>query len=1063
MTSVLLALVVAAAGISGATGASTAPLGSSPTTPGVLAEKGLVDELIVGASEDGSPLIAWDTQSGQGFVLGANLATIEGTFHGPASSAVAVSPGGRRAYFTDQSRTVEIASPDGARSTLELGGEAGGMAWIDDRRLAVSPVNGEFLVDIWDVESGQRLQEIGAVPRLSEAPGYRPLRATDIAWDRNRRRLHTLDAFTGRYRVFDLSKPGAPRRNAPEVEAQIEDQARARYDEWIAAMDRQLAAQGEFQGSTIWRFSLGLDAHGTAWMVERCDTAGDQATAGTAHLLAVDPGGKQHRVAVETACCSLEAVPWRDLLVFSRPASSGRAGCFSSVPRPDFGEAQSTSWWLEATPLSVPRNPRSRQSELNPAVRVRFPSGTDVTRAFGRLDGVGPGSVLVCTGGADRPLDCEQLWIDPDAGAPPDLDLDRDLDEGPGRPVTGRITVGGRGASGAEIALVPADFRTTRLVTLPLSWPAESDQPVREVATDGEGHFNLPLLAPGEYRLLVSLPGGRVDQGTTFTVRAAGGSDRSGDPQPVQLGEIDFPAGLRVEVAVTDPDGEPLPGALAGAAQPLPDGEAAPGAMTLFSAETDEGGRAVLDGLAPDQSVVVTCRSPGHVLWRQRFDVPPSYVDCSLERLGRITGQVVDEDGEPVSDGRVTLAGGSGFDAGALETVVLDQDSEGRFRFDGLEPAGFRLEATSPGRGTKSLSLMLDAGEARDLGEVTLRPGVRWRVRVVEASRGEAEPDPVPGATLTAVAPAGALRPVTTDDQGDAELEGPAAGALTLEVRASGFAPRRVEMPEEARSLNATPYQVILERGGWIEAEVWDETTSSPCAGCQVTLSGAGPVQVLVTDRSGTARSEPLAPGPWRASLARIQGYGTVVTRSGGDNARTVSVTPGGTVHVRFGDPRETLDVLISPPPPQPAAWRLVVRDASGAFRLYDLDASGSATVRRPAGAAVLALLGAGMTIELGTLRKDADDPTLINRATGLVTARLPSGFEENGAGTGAFRLDLIDLSTGRRVAEIDAQPGAEIRVPFLAGGTYALQGAGRTLATAAVIDGQETDLGDLQ
>lgn len=67
--------------------------------------------------------------------------------------------------------------------------------------------------------------------------------------------------------------------------------------------------------------------------------------------------------------------------------------------------------------------------------------------------------------------------------------------------------------------------------------------------------------------------------------------------------------------------------------------------------------------------------------------------------------------------------------------------------------------------------------------------------------------------------------------------------------------------------------------------------------------------------RSQLSSRGPLAPGPWRASLSRLASYGVL--------------------------------------------------------RLHDLDASGSATVRRPAGGGVLSLMGAGMTIELGTLAED--------------------------------------------------------------------------------------------
>jgi hypothetical protein len=423
----------------------------------------------------------------------------------------------------------------------------------------------------------------------------------------------------------------------------------------------------------------------------------------------------------------------------------------------------------------------------------------------------------------------------------------------------------------------------------------------------------------------------------------------------------------------------------------------------------------------------------------------------------------VDEDGEPLAKGRVTLAGGSGFGSAAVETAGVGPKDMGHFAFDGLEPARFQLMAASPGRAAKSLPVTLEAGEARDLGDVLLEQGAEWMCRVIDGSEDQADRAPVSGATLSAVSPPESLVPATTDSQGEAQLEGPATGPLTLDVQAPGFATRRVEVPESVRTLNAPPFEISLGRGGWIQAHVWDEKTGGPCAGCQIELAGSGPAQSLITDSSGTAWSEALAPGTWHASLSRIQGYGTVVTRSGGDDVRTVTVTAGRTSQVRFGDPKEALQVVLSPPPLESAAWRLLVRDAAGALHLYDLDASGSATVRRPAGGAVLSLVGDGVTVEVGTLPEDADDPTLVEPPTGVVTARLPKGLDDAGTGAEPLPLELVNMATGRKAAEILVRPGAQIRVPFLPDGTYALQAAGRTLATASVNGGGETDLGELR
>jgi hypothetical protein len=99
------------------------------------------------------------------------------------------------------------------------------------------------------------------------------------------------------------------------------------------------------------------------------------------------------------------------------------------------------------------------------------------------------------------------------------------------------------------------------------------------------------------------------------------------------------------------------------------------------------------------------------------------------------------------------------------------------------------------------------------------------------------------------------------------------------------------------------------------------------------------------------------------------------------------------------------------------------------------------------------------VTVEVGTLSEDAVDPTIIERRSGVLTAQLPSSLDA----AGPVWLELVDIATGRRAAEITARPGSELRVPFLADGVYELRGGGRSLATASVIDGGETDLGEIR
>lgn len=1004
--------------------------GESSRTLQSLIEARRVDSLIPGPS---GSLFAWDSESGRGVLVdpgaeGAPLLEVRGS----AGLDAAISPGGRRAFLVSEGRWVEIQSPEGEPMRLDLGQAAGAIAWIGDERLVVSPTNGSHRLEIRDVATGDKVIEIDPTPRISEAPGYRLLRATDLAWDPERRILHTLDAATGEYRSYELpeGRGGAALRNV----SRIEDASRARYEELVAATDKQLAERGEFQGATLWRFSVGVAPDGSAWTVERCD-------ARAAHLLALRETGQEHRFEVPVPCCSLSALPWGDDLLFFRPAHSQNPACFARVPRPSLPASSTT--WLEVTPLSPRSDVRSRKSPYAPALFFRSDSPAP------RFSEIDAGLALVCSGGDRRPLDCEQVWLDPETTRIEEL-LPVGATEHPGRPVVGRITAEDAAVSGATVALVPADFRTTRLVTLPLVLPAGAQEPVRQITTDADGRFRLPALDSGDYRLLLTLPGGRIDRSTTFTVAG------SRVDAILDLGTLDFPAGLSLEVLVAGPDGQPIPGSVTGAAQEDPTTDE-PGAVAIFQVTADARGGAVIAGLDPALPVSVTCRAPGHRLWREAFDVPPASVPCTLDPLGRIAGRVVDEDGEPLAGASLTLTGGSGFSVGAVETATTDE--EGAFLFEGLEPGRFGLVAASPGRGTWNRGLALQAGDSRELGDLVLEAGERWRHRVLGRFSASGRPEPVAGATLVAVDPSDAVVPASTDVYGEAEVEGPATGPLLLEVRADGFAPRRVEVPEATRSLDAEPHEIVLDPAGWIVAHVWDGPADAPCAGCRVSLSGPGEPQSLVTDGTGKARSEPLAPGTWRASLARLRGYGVVVTRSGGDDSRTAVVRPGGTAEVRFGESGDSLEVVLAPPPLESSGWRLMVRDARGAIRIHPLGTDGSVTIARPRGSSVLFLSGLAVSVELATLTEDAPDPVLIEPPAGLLTARLPPSDQARGP----WRLDLIDLATGRRTAEIDAFPGTELRVPFLRSGTYDLRRAGRSLATVSIVEGQETAIGELR
>lgn len=970
-------------------------------------------------------LLAWDHGRGKGVIFRGRDGLGEENVSGPSNIAPpAVSPSGHLAFVVDFDRSVLIRRDGGADRTLELGELLAEVIWLDDRRLAIGLQNSDRLVEIWDAVTGERLRRVIPIEPIDTSPGYRPVRATRLAWDPDRNRLHVLDAFTGAYFVSEISTDGVGTLHRTE----IDDRHRQAYQDHIEKSHAKMIARGEFQPVAIHRFHVSLDSGGTAWMVEGCDDS-------TARLLAVTPDGAPHRTTADTDCCSLQAVAWRDELAFLRPALGESPGCFETVKRPDL--APDDLGWLEVIPLSQRPGVRSRQGRYAPPALHEIPLAPDASADL--WPDFHPGLHLVCAGGDHRALDCSQQWLDPDATAPADLVPALTV----GRAVTGRVTVDDEPVADTSVALVPETLRTVRRFVLPLTLPPGAPTPIREVRTDDTGRFELPPLAPGRYRLVLALPNGRRDQGTVFEVGPPR-RERDGTIAAVDLGSLDFPSGLTVEVAITDAVGQPIPAAWAGAAQQT--GPAGSLEFDEFQAQTGADGTARLTGFAPTGPTAVSCSATGYSGTREEFDSPPSFVPCTLVPLGRLTARLVDPDGEPLPALRVELRGGSAWSASSVETGT--SDDEGRVVFTLPSEGTFEVVAAGPGRETVRRSLTLEPGESHDLGEMVLEPGTTWQLRVVDGATGE----PVPGASVAPLDPVQAFRAAATDESGLVEIEGPAHGDLRLEARAEGFAVRHVDLPEASRAPDAQePHEIVLDPGGWIVARVWDEETGGPCVGCRVSLSGPGPAEPLVTDSSGTARSSPLAPGLWRAIPERLRGLGSVVTRSGGDDTRLVTVAPRGTTEVRFGEPRETMEVVVAPAPGD--RWRLYVQDTSGRATSHALDASGAATIPRPEGGALVSLVADGTSVDLATVPDDAPDPVVLDAPTGRLTGVLPEGVGDGGP----LWVELWSLAAGDRTAGWWVAPGQRFAVPFLPTGSYELRSASGNLGAVTVIDGEET------
>jgi carboxypeptidase family protein len=402
--------------------------------------------------------------------------------------------------------------------------------------------------------------------------------------------------------------------------------------------------------------------------------------------------------------------------------------------------------WLEATPLAG--------SDAPVVLSVR--SGVPVA-----LGNAASGLFLVCLGGDGVAVACEQRYLEAGVRFVPRPQR--------GARVTGTVMIGSRPAPGSRIAVVPKSLRSARFVKLPLSREPEGEGLVREVTADARGRFSTPELAPGEYLLEIVPPGGRFFHSDPLTIppRSAllpKGPLRPGSEAILDVGEIAFDEGVKMEVFVSGPNAEILPGAKVGAHQ----GEKAEESQ-FFEAAADAGGKAVLAGLDPAKTLAITCHADGYLDVQSSFATPPSAFTCTLQPLALLEGTVRDAEDRPVAGAAVLLET-------ANRHVATGKD--GRFTLTGIQPGTHRLVVSALGFKVERLALEVEAGDRKVLPPIGLLPGREITGLVRDARMKE----PISGALVSAPELADGAG-ATSNDEGrftlafwDEEAEAPCQG-----------------------------------------------------------------------------------------------------------------------------------------------------------------------------------------------------------------------------------------------------------------------------------------------
>lgn len=359
-------------------------------------------------------------------------------------------------------------------------------------------------------------------------------------------------------------------------------------------------------------------------------------------------------------------------------------------------------------------------------------------------------------------------------------------------------------------------------------------KPLASAMSDRAGAFSIAAAQPGSHHLAV--------QATGYLAWLQPLTVEAGPSQPV---EVRLARGAALSGRIVSERGEPVEGAGVSLAMEETAGLVAPGTVS------DAEGAYRLEGL-PDGPRQVRVLHPDYLPVNRQVELDGETAQSFTLKAGAaLSGQVVDEKGEPVSGATVTVQA-------ETDPISIPQrwsDAEGRFRVPGLAPARYsvlvELEGYAPaelsgveiGRGRPDLLVRLTRG-ATLFGQIHGVPAEeRGRLQVWAS-----------GPTL--VQKAG-----TVDPEGRYRIESLGAGPWRISARAEGLgrevsAPLNLVADQRDAFLDlefATGYALagVVTRGG------------DAVEGALVSVRGADSAGA-VTGPQGRFRIGPLTPGSYQ-------------------------------------------------------------------------------------------------------------------------------------------------------------------------------------------------------
>ncbi|MCP3961472.1 MAG: hypothetical protein GY719_26810 [bacterium] len=393
-------------------------------------------------------------------------------------------------------------------------------------------------------------------------------------------------------------------------------------------------------------------------------------------------------------------------------------------------------------------------------------------------------------------------------------------------------------------------------------------------STDADGRFAVPDLSAGRYDLQVEAEGyGSVSVPGVELPEGAGDID---------LGTVVLPPGVTVEGRVVDSGGQPLAGVEIHATEPSK--------MSLPAAYQ----RLVLARTAPDAVTAVD----GHFAVKnrragERLDLnvaregyvpqtvsgvvapPEEPLSVVLQPASRVTGRVVDEDGDPIAEAALQarpegLGGSGGARFSSFNRARSGED--GRFELLDVEPGKVTVVAEAQGfQRTQISGLEAPAGGELSGVELVLSAGVTISGVVLDA-----DSEPVRGARVSVSATGGPGRPIVfieiADGDGRFELTGIGLGPLTVTAEddsGSGSASKSLEVTGDQE------IELRFEDGVEVSGRVVGPDGTG-VAGAEVVLSkgtgnrfwGAGRAEAA-SATGGAFTLENVTPGSYQLSAAK--------------------------------------------------------------------------------------------------------------------------------------------------------------------------------------------------